>query len=68
MRKLISLLIVAQLLLIAVPSAFSASDKCEVKKVKGSSIVLECGKKTKNFTVGDKVKIKSMRSKSVEGC
>lgn len=68
MKKIISFLIGAQLLLIPISSAFSASDKCEVKQVKGSSVVLECGKKSGNFKVKDKVKIKSMRTKSVEGC
>ena len=43
---------------------------CEVKSVDGTSVVLDCGKKVKKISVGDKVKIKvkKVNSQAIEGC
>lgn len=68
MKKIITAAVLIQLVIVGVPVAFSASDKCIVKKTQGNTVVLECSKKSKNFKVDDTVKVKSMRKASVEGC
>lgn len=68
MKKLITAALLLQLLIVGVPTVFSASDKCVVKETQGNTVVLECTKKSKNFKANDTVKVKSMRKASVEGC
>ena len=67
MKKILFVFLVAQLLFTGAQSGFSASDRCVVTKTQGSTVVLECSKKSENFRVDDKVKVKSVRTKNVEG-
>ena len=49
--------------------ALAASNKCRVIEAEEKRLVLECERDTYQFTVGDQVKIKSVRkSGAVEGC
>ncbi len=50
-------------------SALAASNKCRVVEAEEKRLVLECERATSQFSVGDQVKIKSVRkSGAVEGC
>jgi hypothetical protein len=49
-------------------NVFAASGKCTVVKVDGTKMILECNEKTKGFSKGSKIKIKSDKKKAVEGC
>lgn len=45
----------------------AATDKCTVVEVGNNQMVLKCAKKTGDFQVDDRIKIKSVKPKSVEG-
>jgi len=68
MKKIMIVALVLQVLFTSAPFAFSASDKCVVRETKGSVVVLECTKKSRNFKLNDTVKVKSIRKTNVEGC
>lgn len=68
MKKIFWLLAAVQFVLIMSSWSFGASDKCTVVRAENNKLILECNKKTESFQVNDKIKIKSMRKKSIEGC
>ena len=47
---------------------FSASNRCEVKRSEGKTLILECRDNTDNFKKGSSVKIKTDRKALIEGC
>lgn len=49
-------------------SSYAASAKCEAVEIDGDKIILNCGKDTKKFKTGSKIKIKSVKTKQIEGC
>ncbi len=49
-------------------SAMAASAKCEIVKVEGDSMTVECKKMPKGFVQGETVKIKTKKKATVEGC
>ena len=63
MKKILSVFLLVQLLFFGVQSGFGASDRCVVTKTEGTTVVLECSKKSGNFKVNDRVKVKSNRQK-----
>ena len=68
MRKLLLVLATTQLIFVMSSFSYGASDKCTVVGVEKNKLTLECRKKNGSFQVNDKIKIKSMKQKSVEGC
>ena len=67
MKKILAVSLLAQLLFTGVPSIFGASDRCVVTKTEGNTVVLKCSKQFGNFKVNDKVKVKSNRTKKIDG-
>lgn len=57
---LISLLVIG----LGVKGGYAATGKCTVVKVDGTRMVIECEEKTKGFTQGNQIKIKSDREKT----
>lgn len=68
MKKLLWMVGAALLVLTLCSVSSGASDKCKVVQAKNNKLVLECAKETGEFQVNDKIKIKSVKRKSVEGC
>jgi hypothetical protein len=68
MKNVLAILASVQLVLVLSTWSFGASDKCTVVGVQNKKIILECNKKTETFQINDKIKIKSMKKKSIEGC
>ena len=68
MKKVLVILAAVQLVLVLSIWSFGASDKCTVVRAKDNKLILECSKKTERFQINDKIKIKSMKKKSIEGC
>lgn len=68
MRKVLSATVVAINICMMSTLSYAASDKCTVVRVENDTLVLKCSKKNGTFRVNDKIKIKSMRKKAVEGC
>lgn len=64
MRKVVVTFIIVQLMFLTGAPCYSASDRCVVKKTEGNTVVLSCSKKSGNFKVNDKVKVKTDRKKS----
>lgn len=68
MKKIVSILAAVQFIFIMSSWSFAASDKCTVVRAENNRLILECNKKTESFQINDKIKIKSMKKKSIEGC
>lgn len=68
MKKVLVILAAVQLVLVLSVWSFAVSDKCTVVRAENNKLILECNKKTGTFQVNDKIKIKSMKKKSIEGC
>lgn len=68
MKKILSILAAVQLIFIMSSFSYAASGKCTVVRVEKNQLTLDCGKKRGTFQVNDKIKIKSIKKKSVEGC
>jgi len=68
MKKILMLILAVCFFSVGVGPVFAASDRCVVKETKGKTVVLECRKNGGNFEVEDRVKIKTSRSKQIEGC
>ena len=68
MKKVLVILAAVQLVLVLSIWSFGASDKCTVVRAEDNKLILECNKKTERFQINDKIKIKSMKKKSIEGC
>ena len=67
MKKIVSILAAVQLIFIMSSWSFAASDKCTVVRAENNKLILECNKKTESFQINDKIKIKSMKKKNIEG-
>ena len=52
----------------AVGIGLAANVKCEVEKVEGTKVILDCGSKAGEFKVGNKVKVKKVKVMAIEGC
>ncbi len=49
--------------------SFAAKIKCEVEKVDGETVILNCGEKADKFAVGDKLRVPTAKKgAAVEGC
>ncbi len=68
MKKLLWVLAAVQFIFIMSSWSFAASDKCTVVRAEDNKLILKCNKKTESFQINDKIKIKSMKKKSIEGC
>jgi hypothetical protein len=68
MKKVLIILAAVQLVLVLSIWSFGASDKCTVVRAQDNKLILECSKKTERFQINDKIKIKSMKKKNIEGC
>jgi hypothetical protein len=69
MKKITSASILSICLIFAGGSVIAASNKCRVVEAEGKKMVLECERDASQFTSGDQVKIKSVRTgAAVEGC
>ena len=68
MKKLLPIVAAIHFIFIMSSWSFGASDKCTVVRAENNKLILECNKKTESFQINDKIKIKSMKKKSIEGC
>ncbi len=68
MKKFTSVLLAVAFVITSAGASLAASGKCTVTAVEDNKVILDCGTKAANFEVGKKVKIKSMKKKSIEGC
>jgi hypothetical protein len=68
MKKIVMMTVVLPGAILFATLSYSASDNCTVVKTEKNQITLDCGKKADQFKVDDKIKIKSVKQKSVEGC
>lgn len=68
MKKILIIAAVVQAGVLLAAHSYGASDNCTVVKTEKNQLILNCGKKADQFQVNDKIKIKSMRKKSIEGC
>ncbi len=68
MKKLFAIITLSIYLSITATVSFAASAKCEVVEVQDDRLVIDCGKKKKNFAPGSTIKIKSVKIKQIEGC
>lgn len=68
MGKIVPILVVVQCVFLLSSWSYGASDKCTVVGAENNKLILKCNKKTGSFQVNDKIKIKSMKKKSIEGC
>lgn len=68
MKKLLRILAAVQFIFMMSSWSFAASDKCTVVRAENNKLILECNKNTESFQINDKIKIKSMKKKSIEGC
>ncbi len=68
MKKLTSALLALAFVVTSTGTVLAASGKCTVTAIEGEKVVLDCGNKAEKFKVGDDVKIKSSKSKAIEGC
>ncbi|TKB09347.1 hypothetical protein [Desulforhopalus sp. IMCC35007] len=68
MKKVFMITVVLPGAILFATLSYSASDNCTVVKTEKNQIILNCGKKADQFKVDDKIKIKSVKQKSVEGC
>ena len=71
MKKVTTLLTTAlvSMTLIAA-TAYGATLRCNVVKVEGDMVTMECGEKASTLAVGTKVKVKTAKAKTaaIEGC
>ncbi len=63
MKKMQVIFVVLAIISYAAANVYGASDRCVVKESRGQTVVLECNKKSGNFKVNDKVKVKTARTK-----
>ncbi len=68
MKKMFVIISLSIYLSITATVSFAASAKCEVVETKDNLLLIDCGKKTKKFAPGSKIKIKSVKEKQIEGC
>lgn len=68
MKRAICVVCILVITLLNASSVFAASAKCTVVKAEGSTLVVDCGQRTKKFPEGTKIKIKSVKKTAVEGC
>lgn len=68
MKKLTSALLAIAFVITSAGSVFAASSKCTVTAIEENKVILDCGSKADKFDVGSQVKIKSVKTKAIEGC
>ncbi len=70
MRKKILSTCLAMVFSMSVAGVSLAATKCtgKVKAVEGTVLTIDCGKKAKKFSAGDKVQVKKKKATAVEGC
>lgn len=69
MKRLIISIVVLFFITMVSEVTFGASDKCTIVSIDEKQMVIECDKPEKKFKVGDKLKIKSIKSRQqIEGC
>ena len=67
-KKLTGLVMAVMFTMGVVGTGWAASVKCEVEKIEGSKVILDCGSKAKELKVGSKVKLKKVKVMAIEGC
>lgn len=66
-KKTIGLLVALSMAVTGI--AFAATTKCEVVSINGDTVVMNCGSKASQLTVGQKVKVKTKsKTAAIEGC
>lgn len=68
MKKMFTACIAGAIMLGQLQTGLAASDKCTVVEVKGKRMVIDCEQRTKGFSEGSRIKIKTDTSKHLEGC
>ncbi|WP_457574141.1 hypothetical protein [Desulfolithobacter sp.] len=69
MKKKMQILVAAvAMVALAGTGVLAATAKCTVTEIKENVVVLDCGKRAAKFKVDDKVKIKTVKKKAIEGC
>lgn len=68
MKTVVCIVTLLLLLTGSFSTALAASGKCTVVEVQGQRMIIECDQRTKGFSQGSKIKIKTDRKKAVEGC
>ncbi|WP_456388613.1 hypothetical protein [Desulfolithobacter sp.] len=67
-KKIQTVMAAVAMVALAGTSVLAATGKCTVTEIKENVVVLDCGKKAAKFKVNDKVKIKTIKKKAIEGC
>lgn len=69
MKKVCAVAFVLMFVASTATMSFAAKVKCEVEKVDGETVVLNCGEKAGKFKEGDKLKVPTAKKgAAVEGC
>ena len=69
MKKVCAAVFVLMFVATTASMSFAAKIKCEVVKVDGEQVILNCGDKADKFKEGDKLKVPTAKKgAAVEGC
>ena len=69
MKKVCAAVFVLMFVATTATMSFAAKVKCEVEKVDGETVILNCGDKADKFKEGDKLKVPTAKKgAAVEGC
>jgi len=68
MKKVIAIFGAAMLTAMCLQNAVAASGKCKIVQIEGKRMVIECEKIPKGFSENGKIKIKTQKNGSIEGC
>ncbi len=69
MKKVCAVAFVLMFVAATATTSFAAKIKCEVEKVDGETVILNCGDKADKFKEGDKLSVPTAKKgAAVEGC
>lgn len=68
MKKILATLSLMLCVFVIATSSYGASAKCKIVEVEGENLILDCGKSSEKFAAGNKIKIKTVKTKQIEGC
>lgn len=68
MKSIVYCLCLFMVLCCLVSTSYGASAKCTIVEINGNRMIVNCEKVLKKFTEGTKIKIKSDKTKRIEGC
>ncbi len=68
MKRIVILTIFVMCSFFLTQNLYAASATCTIVSVEGSKMIIDCQKVRKGFSPGGKIKIKTKKVKSIEGC